>query len=319
MCCDKYGTKAADARFRRSAYRLLLNIFRTGLFENPYLDMEESLRTVGCPAFWEKGYQSQLRSVTMLKNKDHVLPLKEGIKVYIPDRFIRSYLNFMSMPTGDQTVIPPGKKAASEYFEVVHTPDEADAALCFIESPISVGYDPEDRKSGGNGYVPITLQYRPYQADAARMPSLAGGDPLEDSADRNYRGKCNTAANEADLELVIQMKEAMGEKPVIAVITLKNPMVMAELEPYADAILIEYGVNPRAVLEVMTGRFIPEGLLPVQIPVDMQTVEMQKEDVAFDMECYEDSEGHRYDFGFGMNFEGVIMDERTRRYSKNNE
>lgn len=167
--------EAADARFRRSAYRLLLNIFRTGLFENPYLNMEESLQTVGCLAFREKGYQSQLKSITMLKNKNHVLPLKEGIKVYIPDRFIKSYMNFMSMPTGDQTVIPPGKKAALEYFEVVPTPDEADAALCFIESPISVGYDSKDRKSGGNGYVPITLQYRPYQADLARTPSLAGG------------------------------------------------------------------------------------------------------------------------------------------------
>lgn len=319
MYCDRYGAEAADVRFRQSAYRLLLNIFRTGLFENPYLDLEESLRTVGCSAFREKGYQSQLKSVTMLKNKNHVLPLKEGIKVYIPDRFIRSYMNFMSMPTGDQTVIPPGKKAASEYFEVVHTPDEADAALCFIESPVSVGYDPEDRKSGGNGYVPITLQYRPYQAKLARTSSLAGGDPLEDSADRNYRGKCNTAANEADLELVIRMREAMREKPVITIITLKNPMVMAELEPYTDAILVEYGVNPQAVLDVITGRFRPEGLLPVQIPADMETVETQKEDVAFDMECYEDSQGHRYDFGFGMNFEGVIMDERTRRYRINRE
>lgn len=316
MCCDKYGTEAADARFRRSAYRLLLNIFRTGLFENPYLDLEESLQTVGCSAFREKGYQSQLKSVMMLKNKNHVLPLKEGIKVYIPDRFIRSYMNFMSMPTGDQTVIPPGKKAASQYFEVVSTPGEADAALCFIESPISVGYDPEDRKNGGNGYVPITLQYRPYQADLARTPSLAGGDPLEDSADRSYRGKCNTAANEADLDLVIQMREAMGEKPVITVITLKNPMVMAELEPYTDVILAEYGVNPQAVLDIIAGRFTPEGLLPIQIPVDMQTVETQKEDVAFDMECYEDSEGHLYDFGFGMNYDGVITDGRTDRYRK---
>ena len=255
----------------------------------------------------------------MLKNKEHVLPLKEGMKVYIPDRFIKSYLNFMSMPTGDQTVVPPGKKAASEYFEIVHAPEEADAAICFIESPISIGYDPEDRKAGGNGYVPITLQYRPYQADLARTPSLAGGDPLEDSADRSYQGKCNTAANEADLDLIVRMREEMGEKPVITVITLKNPMVMAELEPYTDAILVEYGVSPQAVLDVITGRFKPEGLLPIQMPADMNAVETQKEDVAFDMECYVDSEGYCYDFGFGMNFEGIIVDERTRRYRKNGE
>lgn len=314
MSCEKYGEAAADARFRRSAYRLLLNIFRTGLFENPYLNLEESVRTVGCPAFKEKGYQSQLKSVTLLKNKKNILPLKEGVKVYIPDRFIKSYLDFMSHPTGDQTIVPAGKKFAAQYFEVVDTPQEADAALCFVESPISVGYDPSDREAGGNGYVPVTLQYRPYQALAAREPSIAGGDPLEGFTDRSYRGKWNTAANEKDLDIIIEAKKQMGDKPVVTIVTLKNPMVMAELEPYTDALIVEYGVSPQAVLDIVAGKFVPCGLLPIQLPVNMETVEKQKEDVAFDMECYQDEEGHTYDFGYGMDFNGVIQDERIRRY-----
>lgn len=67
----------------------------------------------------------------------------------------------------------------------------------------------------------------------------------------------------------------MGEKPVVTVITLKNPMVMAEIEPYSDAILVEYGVTPQAVVDVLKGAFTPEGLLPVQIPKDMDTVEVE--------------------------------------------
>ena len=316
MLCEKYGEEAAQARFRRSAYRLLLNIFRTGLFENPYLDLKTSLATVGCPEFVEKGYRSQLRSITMLKNKSNTLPLQTGIKLYVPDRFIRSYLDFMSQPIPAHSVVPAGKKNLAACFTLVDTPEEADAAVCFVESPISVGYDPEDRKNGGNGYVPITLQYRPYQAVNAREHSIAGGDPLEESADRGYRGKWNTAANEADLDIIIDTKKRMGEKPVVTVVTLKNPMVMAELEPYTDALLVEYGVTPQAVVDVLTGAFTPEGLLPVQIPADMDTVERQQEDVAFDMACYRDSEGHTYDFGFGLNFDGVIQDDRTRRYCK---
>ncbi len=316
MLCEKYGTEAADARFRRSAYRLLLNIFRTGLFENPYLDLEKSLQTVGCPAYTKKGYESQLKSVTLLKNRDKTLPLKEGIKVYIPDRFIRSHMSFMSTPTGDQTITPVGKRAAAQYFTVVDTPEEADAAVCFIESPISAGYSPKDREAGGTGYVPVTLQYRPYQAVHARPHSLAGGDPLEEFMDRSYHGKWNRAANEADLDLVEEMRKRMGNKPVITVVALKNPTVMAELEPCSDALIVEYGVSPQAVLDVITGRFTPEGLLPVQMPANMETVERQKEDVAFDMECYQDGEGHVYDFGFGMNFDGVIADERVDRYRK---
>lgn len=45
-------------------------------------------------------------------------------------------------------------------------------------------------------------------------------------------------------------------------------------------------------------------------------MEQQKEDVAFDMECYRDTEGHTYDFGFGLNYDGIISDGRTRRYQK---
>ena len=316
MLCEKYGEEAAMARFRRSAYRLLLNIFRTGLFENPYLDLQTSLATVGCPEFVEKGYRSQLRSITMLKNKNHILPLQTGLKLYIPDRFVKSYLDFMSHPTEPMTIVPAGKKKLAACFTLVDTPEEADAAVCFVESPISVGYDPEDREKGGNGYVPITLQYRPYQAVNAREHSLAGGDPLEKDKDRGYRNKWNTAANEGDLDIVTDTKNRMGNKPVVTVVTLKNPMVMAELEPYTDALLVEYGVTPQAVVDVLTGAFIPEGLLPVQLPVDMDTVERQCEDVAFDMTCYRDSEGNTYGFGFGMNFDGVIRDERTRRYRK---
>lgn len=316
MYCEQYGEQAAQQRFRQSAYRLLLNIFRTGLFENPYLDLQTSLATVGCPEFAAKGYRSQLRSITLLKNKAGALPLRKGLRLYVPDRFVRSYLNFMSLPNPEQTIVPAGKRQLAEQFTLVDTPEQADAAVCFVESPISVGYDPQDRAGGGNGYVPITLQYRPYKAVSARAHSLAGGDPLEESADRSYQGKQNTAANEADLDNVIETKKRMGDKPVIAVVTLKNPMVMAELEPYADALVVEYGVSPQAVADVLTGAFTPEGLLPIQLPADMDTVERQQEDVAFDMTCYRDSEGHTYDFGFGMNFDGVIQDERTRRYCK---
>lgn len=316
MGCEKYGERAMRERFERSAYRLLLNIFRVGLFENPYLDIEKSMATVGCPAFVEKGYLSQLKSVTLLKNKKQVLPLSEGIRVYIPNRHVRPYLDFMSHPTRDLILEPAGKGAAADYFTVVDTPEEADAAICFVESPISNGYSPADRDAGGNGYVPVTLQYRPYQALAARSGSIAGGDPLEDFTDRGYQGKWNTAANEEDLDLVIDTKTRMKDKPVIVAVTVKNPMVMAELEPYADGLLAEYGVSPQAMLDVICGRFVPGGLLPIQLPANMETVERQAEDVAFDMECYRDEEGHVYDFGFGMNFQGVITDDRTRRYGR---
>ena len=52
------------------------------------------------------------------------------------------------------------------------------------------------------------------------------------------------------------------------------------------------------------------------MPADMETVELQNEDVPQDMTPYRDSNGHRYDFAFGMNWSGTISDHRTARYKK---
>ena len=67
-------------------------------------------------------------------------------------------------------------------------------------------------------------------------------------------------------------------------------------------------------LDVMSGRYEPSGLLPVQFPADMKTVEAQFEDAPRDMECYKDADGNVYDFAFGMNWSGVIDDDRVQRY-----
>ena len=48
----------------------------------------------------------------------------------------------------------------------------------------------------------------------------------------------------------------------------------------------------------------------------MRTVEEQCEDIPHDMECYTDSEGHVYDFAYGMDWDGVIDDARVRKYGR---
>jgi beta-glucosidase len=48
----------------------------------------------------------------------------------------------------------------------------------------------------------------------------------------------------------------------------------------------------------------------------MHTVEKQAEDVPYDVQCYKDAEGHVYDFGFGLNWKGVIKDARVMKFKK---
>ena len=319
MWVEEFGQESADQRFRESAKRLLLNSFRTGLFENPYLDPEASAATVGKPEYMEKGYQAQLKSVVMVKNSDNILPMKadEGkLKVYVPQRYVPQMVNFFGMVTPERWEDTFAPDLLSKYYEPVTDPSEADFAIVVIEAPTSgTGYSMDDVKKGGNGYVPISLQYNDYVAEHAREVSLAGGDRLEKSANRSYKGKSVKTVNKSDLQTVIDTKSAMGQKPVITIVSTGKPFV-PEFEPYSDAVLVSFGCQNQALLDLVSGAVEPSALLPMQLPADMKTVELQKEDLPFDMECYVDADGNVYDFAYGLNWSGRIDDERVQKYGK---
>lgn len=316
MWVEKYGEKSARERFEVSAVRLLMNSFRTGLFENAYLDPEKTAEIVGKPEFMEAGYKAQLKSVVMLKNHGNVLPKQGKLKVYIPQYYQAPRQSFFGgAATEGRWVDPVSAEMVNKYYEKVDSPKEADFALVFINEPASgSGYSVADREKGGNGYVPISLQYSDYTATYARETSIAGGDPLEDFTNRSYKGKSVTTGNKSHMQLVRDTRKAMGSKPVITVVSISKPMVMSEIEPYTDAILLSFGVQNQAILETVCGTNEPSGLLPMQLPANMKTVEEQFEDVPRDMECHVDTDGNAYDFAFGLNWSGVINDDRVQKY-----
>ena len=315
---EKYGEVSAQERFRKSARRLLMNMFRTGLFDNPYVDPARTEKLVGCPEFMARGFNAQLRSVVMVKNRNAVLPQPARAKVWFPQIHKLPSKGFFGNANGDDSwEFPMDTALVARYFDLAATPEEADFAFVYANEPQGGhGYDVADRDAGGNGYVPISLQYEDYTASSARPESIAGGDPLEPSSNRGYRGKTVSTSNRGDMEAVIEARRVMGDKPVIVAVSVLRPFVPAEIEPYADGLLVAINVQHQAVLEIISGRFEPQGLLPMQLPASMTAVEEQCEDRPHDMECYRDSEGNVYDFAFGMNWSGVISDDRVKRYSR---
>ena len=148
-----------------------------------------------------------------------------------------------------------------------------------------LGYDP------AVGYIPMSLQYGTYTADGAhvRRHSIAH----DEGEDRNYYGKTAEIINATDLDSVTYGRKCAD---VAAQSGKKLPVITM------------------AYFDILMGRFEPQGLLPMQQPKDMDAVEAQKEDVPRDMTCYTDSEGHTYDFAYGLNWKGVIKDARTAKY-----
>ena len=315
MWVRDFGEKSARERFETSARRLLLNSFRIGLFENPYVDPDEAQRIVGNPDFMREGYEAQLRSIVMVKNHNHCLPIAEKSRVYMPCRRYPEMIGFWGEKYEGHYDFPIRQALVQQYFTIVDDPALADFALVDIDEPAGgFGYSRDDINAGGNGYMPISLQYRPYTASSARNPSIAGGDPMEVSANRSYRGKTVKTANESDLDLVLATKRLMGDKPVVVTLNINRPAVLAEFEAAADAILLCFGVQNKAKLDIISGAAEPQGLLPFQMPADMETVELHCEDAPRDLNPLTDSDGNIYDFAHGLNWNGCIDDERTQRY-----
>ncbi len=319
MGVKDHGEAAMRKRFEQSATRLLRNIFQVGLFENPYLDAAASSQVVGKADYMKAGYETQLKSIVLLKNKSAALPVQKGKTVYIPKRFTPPSRDFFGNVTPEKLEYPVNMELVKKYFTVTDDPSKADVALVFVKGPsATAGYDKNDKAAGGNGYVPISLQYGPYTATYAREQSMAAGDPVIDptNTNRSYKGKTITAPNYPDLKTILTTKAAMGGKPVIVALSLSNPAIVSEFEKEVPGIIAYFGVQDQALLDIISGAASPSGLLPVQMPADMRTVEEQKEDMPRDMKCHIDSEGNTYDFAFGLNWQGVIKDKRTLKYGK---
>ena len=286
---ERFGAAFMEERMRLSARRLLTGMFRLGLFENPYLDPAESERIVGCAAFVKEGLEAQARSVVMLRGNE--LPLRTGMKIWVPERTVLAHKNFLRMMMPETRTDPLAGSDCSKWFVRADTPEEADAAIVFMESPLSDPYDPEDRRNGGNGYRPLMLQYRPYTAAEAREVSIGGGDFREDFTNRSYRGKSNHCMNENDLDNLEEARRRMGSKPVIVCMHMHNPTVPAEWEGLADSILVHFGCSMQVQLDILFGRRAAEGRLPYNLPASMAAVEKHAEDDISGPEPYVSKDG----------------------------
>lgn len=205
-----------------------------------------------------------------------------------------------------------------------------DVILVGMTAPFTASSNVTDDE-GNTIYTPASIQYAEYTATAAREESIAGDkiitqfndgytvQTVETKENRSYKNQTAAqAANYGHLETLQHVASIAGDIPVIVMMKqARGSMVWSEVEPLADAILTAYsGVTDEALIMTAAGQHEPNGLLVVQMPASMDAVETQAgEDVPRDVECYVDADGNTYDFAFGMNWSGVINDQRVKTYS----
>ncbi len=107
--------KVSEQRLDESVRRLLRLKFTLGQFDNPYVNIEHALATVGKPEWKTLGEATQRRAMTLLKNEQNILPLESGkLKIYV------------------RNVSP---EVAARYGTVVDKPEQADIAILRLQTP----------------------------------------------------------------------------------------------------------------------------------------------------------------------------------------
>jgi beta-glucosidase len=126
--CDQLGGEArpelviklvelgriSEERIDVSVRRLLREKFILGLFDNPYVDPDHAAATVGKTEFVAGGAEAQRRAYTLLTNRDQILPLRKGRRLYVEG---------------------VSNSIASGYGEVVGDPADAEVALLRLKAP----------------------------------------------------------------------------------------------------------------------------------------------------------------------------------------
>jgi len=224
--------KVSEERIDQSIRRLLREKFVLGLFDHPYLDVDNAEKTVGNPEFRKVGELAQRKSIVLLKNDQQTLPLKNGLKIYIEG-------------------IKP--EAIAQYGEVVDAPSKADIAILRLSAPY------EKRK----GFM----------------------ERFFHAGDLDFK--------EPEKSRILKI---LDHVPTVVDIYLERPAVIPEIAEKSAALLGNFGVNDGALLDIVFGKFAPQGKLPFELPSSMEAVKKQKEDLPYD------SENPLFRFGHGLSY-----------------
>ena len=152
--CDQFGGESlpeliielvndgaiSEERIDISVKRIMLDKFRLGLFDDPYVNEKEALKIAGKKTFRDKGKIAQGKSMVLLKN-DGLLPLKKGTKIYAEGMLTPEVINTNGVLVDDP-------KNADVILKKIQTPFEPRSDY-FLERFFNQGrlyYSEEEKK-----------------------------------------------------------------------------------------------------------------------------------------------------------------------------
>ena len=271
----------------RSVRRVLRTKFILGLFDNPYIDLEETKKGVRAESSLELAKESDLESIILLKNDNQTLPLNKNKRTKVA------------------LLGPLVKENTQEMFEAV-----VGNNINFITEK---GFHLTNEKGG----APKLLDRDPKAI--AKLVNIAkksdvvvlflGGDKF--TAKEAYFSS-STLGDRATIEPVgpqdelIEKIKATG-KPVIVVLKHRRTLAINTIAKEADAILDTWDLSEfgdHSTAKIIFGDVSPSGKSPVTIPrsIGQLPYHYSMKEINYKKEYLFLGKGPLYPFGHGLSY-----------------
>jgi beta-glucosidase len=272
------------SRIDDAVRRILRVKMMTDLFENPYPDKSMKNRFAG-PEFTEQNLNIAREVITLLKNQDNILPLKNTARILVTG------------PTADMlSVLNSGWTITWQGNNEALYPKDKPTVLKSIQAKIG-----EDRVV----YIPATSFSEAIDIQAAVSAAGTADVVLACLGEKAY---CETPGNINDLTLdepQLQLVEALAKtgKPIVLVLAEGRPRIIRRIADKVQGILMAYlpGIEGgTAVADVLFGDVNPSGKLPFSYPRYPNAI------TPYDCKPLELEGGNSYNpefpFGFGLSY-----------------
>lgn len=225
------------------AVRNILRLkFRLGLFENPYVDVEQARAKVYAPEHLAAAKQSAVESAILLQNRNNVLPLDKTRTILVTG------------PMADAPYDQLGTWAFDGESEHTVTPLQA------LREEFNVIYEPGLKYSRDTD----TRNFAKVRAAAARAEAVVVcvGEEAILSGEAHSLSKLHLQG--AQSELIAEVHKS--GKPVVVVVIAGRPLTIERDLAHCDAML--YAFHPgtmggAAIADLLKGKAAPSGKTPM--------------------------------------------------------
>lgn len=285
-------------RVNEAAKRLLKEQFQLGLFENPYVNTSLATAAIGNDANRAKGLEVQRKSVTLLQNQDKTLPLKAAAKVYTMGMAKSDVEKYGYTVTDGEALVNGVRPSAAG----------ADYAVIRVEvsnpRAVTTLYKSNDPATGANPAFISPITGKTYGADDPtgldNGVNFGGSFPWE-SSNLSFTAMAASKSWQISPKLsdIQAVMNEVGAKKTVLSIYFRQPYVLDDASGLknAGAIVAGFGVSNTALLDVLSGKFKPQGKLPFALANNLQAVI----DNQPDLPGYP-SKDTLYPFGFGLSY-----------------